>query len=290
MMRSASMAAIYLISLAIVAMLAPLLVAVIGAPGPDAVDTGSLTAAFGTPTGPSSTHWFGVDWLGRDVLSRTVYGARVSLFIGLVATAGAVVLGVAAGLLAGYRGGLIDKIVSRFTEAFLVIPYLLLALGIAATCSTEQGCLNGTLRPGVPLVMLILILASWPALARIVRNETVSLKQRDFIAAARLSGASGFSILFREILPNLLPVIAVMMIVLLPQVVIAEAALSFLGVGVTTSTPSWGGMIATAAPAFPEVWWLMVFPGIGLVATVMACTMLADRIGQGRRPMYWRAR
>lgn len=276
-MRPVRLAAYTLIGLCLVAVGAPLLVVLLGVPGPSDVDSSSLSPLFGTPSGPAASHPFGVDWLGRDVLARTLYGARLSLFIGLVTAVGAVSIGVALGLLAGFRGGLLDQVVSRFTEAFLVIPYLILALGIATSCSTEEGCLNGSLRPGVPLIVLILIVTSWPALARIVRNETVSLKERDFILAARASGASTPAIVFRELLPNLLPVIAVMTIVIVPQLVIAEAALSFLGVGVPPSTPSWGGMIASAAPTFPEVWWLLVFPGFGLVATVLACTVLADR-------------
>ncbi|MBN8866980.1 MAG: ABC transporter permease [Solirubrobacterales bacterium] len=267
-----------------IALVAPLVVALVGAPTPDAVDSSSLSPVFGTPSGPGSAHWFGVDWLGRDVFSRTLYGARVSLFVGLVTTIGAVALGVVLGLVAGFRGGLLDTVVSRMTEAFLVIPYLLLALGIAASCSSEQGCVNGTVRPGIPLVILVLIVTSWPALARIIRNETLSLRERDFVSAARLSGASSFQILGRELLPNLLPVIAVMTVVLAPQMIIAEAALSYLGVGVTPPTPSWGGMIASAAPAFPDAWWLMLFPGIGLVATVLCCTLLADRLRRGRGP------
>ncbi len=273
-----------LVGLALIALLAPVIVFIAGAPGPDAVDTSGLSTAFGTPEGPSISHWFGVDWLGRDVFSRTVYGARVSLLVAALATVGAMTLGVLIGLLAGFRGGLTDMVLSRTTEVFLVVPYLLLALGIAATCSSEEGCLNGTLKPGIPLVILILIVTSWPALSRVVRNETVSLREREFVAAARASGASDLQIIYRELLPNLLPVITVIAIVLAPQMIIAEAALSFLGVGVPAPTPSWGGMIAAAAPGFPDAWWLMVFPGIGLVVTVLCCTVIADQFRRTRTP------
>jgi len=269
-------------AVAMVVLLAPVLVKVLGAPGPDAVDTGSLSRLFGAPAGPGASHWFGVDWLGRDVLSRTIYGMRVSLSIGVLTAAGATLIGVCVGVAAGMRGGLVDSVISRLTETFLVVPYLLLALGLAASCSTSEGCLHGAVRPGVPLVVFVFVVASWPVVARIARNEVLSLKEAEFVSAARLSGASDLRIFLRELLPNLLPPILVIAVAMVPQVIVAEAAISYLGAGVPASTPSWGGMIASAAPAFPEAWWLMVFPGAALVTTVLLATILADRLGGHR--------
>ncbi len=260
------------------AIFAPAIVKVTGAPGPQAGDTSSLSATFGTPTGPSASHWFGVDGLGRDVFSRTVYGSRVSLAVAFAAATISMIVGVTLGMVAGFRLGLVDSVISRLIETFLVIPYLLLAIGIASSCSTDEGCLNGTLTPGIPLVILVIAMTSWPVVARIVRNQTLAIRDSDFVTAARLAGHSPTRILATEILPNLSSSIFVFAIVLLPQAILAEAALSFLGVGVPASTPSWGAMISRAAPLFPDAWWVMLFPGIALLLTVAACTVLADHL------------
>ncbi len=274
--RSMIIAAVGLAVIALAGLLAPLIVAVTGAPAPELRDTSSLSTSFGVASGPSSAHWFGVDQLGRDVFSRTFYGTRVSVVVAVSATAITSLLGVTLGLIAGYRGGWVDAIVSRLIEAVLVIPYLLLAVGIAVACSTEAGCFAGTVKPGVPLVVLVISIASWPAVARIVRAQTLTIRESDFIVAARLSGASERRILMTEVLPNLWGPIAVLMVVLIPQVILAETALSFLGAGVPAATASWGGMIAEASSSFPNAWWCMLFPGMALLATVLASTILAD--------------
>lgn len=274
--RSMIIAAAGLGGIVLAGLFAPLIVAISGAPAPELRDTSSLSATFGVATGPSGAHWFGVDQLGRDVFSRTFYGTRVSILVAVSATAITLLLGVTMGLIAGYRGGWVDAIVSRLIETVLVIPYLLLAVGIAAACSTEAGCFAGTVKPGIPLVVLVISIASWPSVARIVRGQTLTIRESDFVMAARLSGASEGRILMTEVLPNLWGPITVLMVVLVPQVILAEAALSFLGVGVPTATASWGGMIAEAATLFPSAWWCMLFPGVALLATVLASTILAD--------------
>jgi len=265
-------------SFVIAALFAPAVIAVTGSPDPQASDTSSLSSTFGTPTGPAPDHWFGVDGLGRDVFSLTVYGARVSLLVAFAAAALALLIGVALGMIAGFVRGLTDSLISRAIETFMVIPYLLLAVGIAASCSTKGGCLDGRLSPGVPLVIVVIALASWPFVARVVRNETLVIRDSDYVTAARLAGLSPLRILATEVLPNLRSSILVFAIVLLPQAILAEAALTFLGVGVPESTPSWGGMIAAAAALFPDAWWVMAFPGIALLGTVFACTVIADHL------------
>ena len=267
-----------LAGLILLAVFAPFVVSATGSPAPDAGDASSLSSGFGTPAGPSPSHWFGVDGLGRDVFSRTVYGARVSLVVAFGAALLALAVGVALGMVAGFRKGLTDSLVSRLIETFLVIPYLLLAVGIASSCSTEGGCLDGNLTPGVPLVILVIAMATWPLVARVIRNETLLIRDSDYVVAARLSGLSSIRILATEVLPNLRSTILVFAILLIPQAILAEAALTFLGVGVPDSVPSWGGMIADAAALFPDAWWVMAFPGLALLATVFACTVIADHL------------
>ncbi len=259
------------------AVFAPQIVGITGAPGPNAIDSSSLNAEYGTPYGPSAAHWFGVDPLGRDAFGRTVYGARTAIAVSLPATGLALVIGMFAGLLAGYRRGWLDTLLSRAIEVFLVIPYLLLAVGVATSCSGPEGCLAGALRPGMPLVIFVIVIASWPWVARLTRNQTMVIAGSDYIAQARVSGLSTFRVLTGEILPNLAGSIPTFVVILLPQAILAEAALSFLGVGVPATTPSWGRQIASGAASFPDAWWLMVFPGLGLLATVFSVVVIGGR-------------
>lgn len=260
------------------AVFAPTVASMAGMPGPNVIDPGALTARFGLPTGPSQEHLFGVDPLGRDVFSRTVFGARSSLAVALPATVLALVFGVAVGMVAGFRGGRVDALLSRSIEMFLVIPYLLLAVGVAAGCSGPDGCLAGTLRPGIPMVIVVIAIASWPGIARLTRNQTIAIATSDYIAQARLAGLSTLRVLTTEILPNLSGSILVFLAILLPQAILAEAALSFLGAGLPSPTPSWGRQMAGAVSSFPEAWWMMVFPGLALLATVMAFVVVGDQI------------
>ena len=275
--------------LILVAVFAPLVVSIAGAPDPDARDTGALDPLFATPTGPSSTHWFGVDQLGRDVFSRTVYGARVSLIVAFAATFIATLFGVIAGLLAGYYRGWTDTLISRSVDVLLAIPYLLLATGLAAACTLGQtsgggsGCLGGLVKPGLGVVIFVIAFTSWTYMARIVRGQVLSLREKEFVEASRSMGASDMRIIFRELLPNLTAPIIVYASILIPQVILYEAALSFLGVGVTNQ-PSWGQMISDATPVFSDAWWYMFFPGIALVLTVLAFNFVGDAMQDALNP------
>lgn len=260
------------------AIFAPLLVSVLGLPGPDVRDTGALSPAFGTPTGPGSDHLLGVDGLGRDVLSRSIYGARVAMVVAIPAAILTILIGTSLGLLAGFRGGAVGWTISRLAEAFLVIPFLLLAAGIASSCSVGGGCAGGALKPGIPLVILVIVAASWPVVTWIIRNQAATLRQADFIQAARAAGLSDPRILLTEVMPNLSGTIAVFFAILIPQAVLAEAALTFIGAGVSTSTPSWGAMISSGASAFPDAWWFLVVPGVALLLTVVSFTVLAEAL------------
>ncbi len=272
-----------IVVLVLVAIFAPLVVKLFGAPGPNVQDRTAVDA-FGTPLGPSSGHLFGVDPLGRDVFARTVYGARVSLLVGIVGTGIAMLLGVTVGLLAGYYRGWVDTLLSRLVDVVLSFPVLLLGIGIASACSLGNGCVAGAITPGLRTVILVVALVSWTSIARIVRGQVLSLREREFVVAARSLGASNRRIVIREILPNLTAPIIVYSSLLLPQTILLEAALSFLGVGISPPTASWGWMIADAADNFDTQWWYMVFPGAALLLTVLAFNLLGDGLRDALDP------
>jgi peptide/nickel transport system permease protein len=280
---------VFLVLLVLVAIFAPLIVKAVGAPGPDFEDQNALNQTFATATGPSSAHIFGVDGLGRDVFSRVVYGARVSLIVAFSATFLSTVLGVIAGLLAGYFRGWTDTIVSRLVDVLLAIPYLMLAIGLAAACTFSTGsgggagCLGGLIKPGLSVVIFVIAVTSWTYIARIVRGQTLSLREKEFVEAARASGAGHTRIIFRELLPNLTAPIIVYASILVPQVILYEAALSFLGVGVVDQ-PSWGQMISDASGDFNTYWWYMTFPGVALLLTVLAFNLVGDAMQDALNP------
>lgn len=277
----AALAVIALVVLA--ALLAPLVVKLAGVPGPEVRDD-SATDSFGLPLGPTGDHPFGVDPLGRDVLARTVYGARVSLLVGVVGTAVAVVVGVTIGLLAGYFRGWVDTLLSRLVDVVLSFPVLLLAIGLASACSLGDGCFSGAVSPGLRTVILVIALVSWTSIARIVRGQVLSLREREFVVAARSLGASNRRVVTREILPNLVAPVVIYSSLLLPQTILLEAALSFLGIGVSPPTASWGAMIADAAENFDTQWWYMLFPGAALLLTVLAFNVLGDGLRDALDP------
>jgi peptide/nickel transport system permease protein len=282
--RLAMASLVFLVLLTLMAIFAPLVVKLAGAPGPNVTDTSALDV-FGTATGPSSSHIFGVDQIGRDVFSRTVYGARVSLIVAVTSTGIATFIGIVTGLLAGYYRGWTDTIVSRSVDVLLAIPYLLLATGLATACTLgAAGCLGGLIKPGLGVVIFVIAFTSWTYMTRIIRGQVLSLREKEFIEAARSIGASHTRIIFKEILPNLVAPIVVYASILVPQVILYEAALSFLGVGVQPPTASWGQMISDATPIFADAWWYMVFPGVALLLTVLAFNLVGDAMQDALNP------
>jgi peptide/nickel transport system permease protein len=282
--RLAMASLVFVVLIALVAIFAPVVISIFGAPGPDATDTNAFDPIFKTPEGPSSAHLFGVDQIGRDVFSRVIYGARVSLVVAFSATAIATVLGIITGLLAGYFRGWVDTAISRSVDVLLAIPYLLLATGLAAACTLGgAGCLGGLIQPGLGVVIFVIAVTSWTYMARIVRGQTLSLREKEFIEASRSVGAGNGRIIFREILPNLTAPIIVYASILIPQVILYEAALSFLGVGVVDQ-PSWGQMISDAIDSFPDAWWYMLFPGLALLFTVLAFNLIGDALQDALNP------
>ena len=274
----------FIVLLVAVAVLAPVIVDVTGARPPNETGKRFLDPEFGTATGPSGENVFGVDPLGRDVFSRVLYGARVSLQVALIATALSVLIGLIVGMAAGYFRGWVDALLSRLIDLLLAFPILLLALGVAAACSFGEGCLRGTVKPGLGVVIFVIAFVNWTYIARIVRGQVLQLREREFVEAARSLGASDARILFREILPNLAAPLLVYATLAIPTNILFEAALSFLGVGVQPPDASWGKMLADATEVFDIAWWYMVFPGAALLLTVLSFNILGDGLHDALDP------
>jgi peptide/nickel transport system permease protein len=229
------------------------------------------------PLGPSNHLWFGADAEGRDLFVRTMYGARISLFVGIVASGFAVIIGTVVGLAAGFFGGVTDTVLSRFADVLLAVPQILIAVGVVAACSTtKQGCLGGVLQPGLPVVIAVITLFSWSYIARIVRGYTLSLREKEFVESARAAGATNLRILWQEILPNLIGPLIVYTTLLIPSNILFEAALSYLGLGVPSTEPSWGSILNDASQLYDVAWWLMLFPGAFLIVTTLSFNLLGD--------------
>jgi len=249
----------------------------------NAVDLSALDE-FGLPSGPSSEYWFGVDEAGRDLFVRVIFGARTSLTIAVVATGISVVIGVVLGLLSGFYRGRVDTGISRFTDVILSLPVLLLSLGLVSACGlSKDGCLYGLLSPGLMLVSIVIGLFSWPYISRIVRGQVLSLREKEFVEASRSLGSTNWRIVFREILPNVAAPIIVYSTLIIPNNVLFEASLSYLGVGVPPTTPSWGRMLSEASTHI-ESWWMMLFPGLFLLLTTLAFNLVGDGLRDALDP------
>lgn len=244
----------------------------------------AINQEFGTPFGPNGRFWFGVTRGAEDVLSRIMYGLRVSLLVAFVSTGIAFAIGIVLGLLAGFYGGKVDTLISRFIDILLSFPLLLIALGISASCGGGKGCLGGVIRPGLGLVIFIIALASFPYIARLVRGQVLSIREKEFVDASRMLGAPDRRIIFKEILPNLVAPVIVYATLIIPSNILFEAALSFLGVGIQAPNPSLGQMIADSVSVFQTQWWNFVFPGVFLVSIVLAFNLLGDGLRDALQP------
>lgn len=283
--RAAIAGGAFVVFLFVLALAAPLIARHLIGHGPNQLFTQEMTDDFGLPLGPNSEFWFGADGAGRDLFVRVLYGARTSLMVAVFATGVAVLIGVTLGTIAGYFGGRIDTLISRGIDIILSLPLLLFAIGITAACSTSnEGCLGGLIRPGLPLVVFVISLFSWPYIARIVRGNTLSVKEKEFIEASRALGAGDARIIATEILPNLVAPIIVYTTLFIPNNIIFEASLSYLGLGVPQNVPSWGRMLADASQIFEVAWWLMFFPGLFLFLTTMAFNLLGDGLRDALDP------
>jgi peptide/nickel transport system permease protein len=236
---------------------------------------------------PSPLHLFGTDAVGRDILARTIYGGQISLLIGLVAMLVEVIIGVLIGALAGYYGGILDSILMRFTEAMLNIPQipLLLVLGKMLGDKIAPIQLFGREFSGSVIVIIVVIgLTSWMGLARIVRANFLSLREQEFVTAARCTGTKNRSIIFEHILPNTMAPIIVSATLAVANAIISEAYVSFLGVGVMPPTATWGNMLNGAYTYIESAPWLWIFPGGFIVLTVLSINFIGDGLRDALDP------
>jgi peptide/nickel transport system permease protein len=265
--------------IALLALVAPLLAHLAGHTPNQTFD--AMVTSQGLPRGPGGGFLFGGDQAGRDVFIRTLYGARTSLTVAIVAAVVSTVLGLAIGLVAGYYGGYTDIVLSRVTDVFLALPVLLFAISISTVASvTTAGALGGLLKPGIGLVTAVIAFFSWPYLARIVRGQIIALREREFVQAAEGLGVGDGRILWHELLPNVVSPVLVYLTLIVPSNVLFEAALSYFGLGVPESTPSWGRMLADATnnSLFTYAWWMMLFPGLFLLVTMLGFNLIGDGV------------
>jgi peptide/nickel transport system permease protein len=221
----------------------------------------------------SSEHWLGTDKLGRDILSRIIYGGRISLLVGITTVALSLAIGVVIGSLSGYFGGWIDQMLMRLVDILMAFPGILLAIAFTAV-----------LGPGLDHVILALCLIGWTSYARLVRGEILSLRERDFIQAARSLGCRPKRIILRHLLPNLLPPLLIQSTFGLAAAIVAEGSLSFLGLGVEPPTPSWGAMLNDGRQFLLVAPHLTTYPGLGLMITVLALNLIGDGLNDALNP------
>lgn len=248
---------LFIVLIAILGLAAPLITHV----NPEAIDLSHPLA------GPSSNHLLGTDELGRDVFARLLYGTRVSLGVGALTVSMALTVGTTVGLVAAYYGGWVDNVLMRLVDMLLAIPtiFLFILLGIL-------------FRPGVVALSAIIAFIFWGPLARLVRSEALSIKHRDYVLAARLIGAGDIRLMIKHVLPNVLPIIIISSTLALAQVILTEASLDFLGLGIQPPVPSWGNMLANAQTYFSTAPTLVVFPGITIFLVVLATTLFGNAI------------
>jgi len=222
---------------------------------------------------PSADYWLGTDRFGRDVLSRILYGARISLAIAFVATAISITLGTLIGAIAGYAGGKVDTILMRLTDMVLAFPRLVLLIMIVALFS-----------PSITVIITVLGLTQWPSTTRIVRGDVLSLREREYVQAARALGFSSRRILLRHLIPNVLAPVIVAATLGIGNTIVLEAGLSFLGLGVSAPTPTWGNMVAEGRDNLLGAWWLATFPGLTIVLVVLAFNLVGDGLRDALDP------
>ena len=229
-----------------------------------------LVARFKPPVwapGGSATYLLGTDNIGRDIFSRIMHGSRISLIVGIAAVGVSLLIGVTLGLLSGFLGGRVDAFIMALVDIMLAFPQLILAFAMVAV-----------LGPGIGNIILVLGLTGWERYARVVRAEVLALREREFVQAARAIGVPTVQIIFRHIMPNTFSSVIVLATLQTAQAILAEAALSFLGLGTGRTYPSWGQMIALGRDYINVAWWLSTFPGIAILLTVLAINLLGDRV------------
>lgn len=270
--RAAVASAVVILLIILMAIFAPVVAALTGHGTNHQYRTTGLTT-YGLPKAPGRTFVLGTDDLGRDILVRIAYGARISMYVGVVATLGTVAIGAVLGLVAGYFGGIVDSIIARLVDVCLSLPFLLFAISLVAVT-----------HPGLTVVIVVIAVFGWAAVARIVRGQVLSIREKEYIEAARSLGANPWRIMFIDILPNVLTQLIVIATLLIPVTIIVEATLSYLGVGIPPPTADWGSMISSAQNIYQQAWWFLVFPSIALLITTVAFNILGDGVRDALDP------
>ncbi|MCA0379626.1 MAG: ABC transporter permease [Actinobacteria bacterium] len=236
-------------------------------------ETGLSSA--GIPVGPNAEFLLGTDQLGRDVLVRLAYGARVSLLVGVLASLIASAIGVIVGTIAGFFGGIVDTVLSRLIDLVMSVPFLLVAIALVSVLGSSLG-----------LSIAVIVFFSWASLARVIRGQVLAIREREFIEAARSLGESRWAMMFRDVLPNLVVPIIVYTTLMIPAAIVFEATLSFLGLGIVPPTPSWGNMLADAANGsmYLVAPWMVLVPGLALLALTLAFNLLGDGLRDALDP------
>ncbi|MEU1089641.1 ABC transporter permease [Streptomyces sp. NPDC005576] len=278
---------IVVLLLVVVALLAPVITHLVGQSPYDHHEE-LIDPLFSTPTGSygamSGKHWFGVEPVnGRDIFARIVYGARVSLLVGFLSAVVAIVLGTVLGVLAGFFGGWLDALISRVMDMLLSFPQLLFIIALVSVMPNKLLGLEGS---GVRLAVMVLVIGffGWPYVGRVVRGQTLSLREREYVDAARSLGAGRFYILFKELLPNLVAPIIVYTTMMIPTNILTEAALSFLGVGVKPPSASWGQMLSAALSYYESDPMYMIIPGVAIFITVLSFNLFGDGVRDALDP------
>jgi ABC-type dipeptide/oligopeptide/nickel transport system permease subunit len=255
-----------IVLIVLVAVFAPLTAHLTGHPPNEQYRSTGLTPD-GLPRGPSRAFLLGTDDLGRDILVRIAYGTRISLLVGVAATALTVVVGVVVGLAAGYLGGAVDTVLTRLIDVVLSVPFLLVAIALVSVTG-----------PSMTVTVLVIGFFSWASVARIVRGQVLSLREREFVEAARSLGAGDARIMFVDVFPNVLAPVIVSTTLLIPVVIVVQATLSFLGLGLAPPTADWGGMLSESQAYYTTAWWFIVFPGAALLVTTLAFNLFGDGV------------
>jgi peptide/nickel transport system permease protein len=268
----ALISALFIVFLILIALFAPAIAGLTGHK-PSSQDLLHGLSPKGLPRGPNSTYWFGTDSLGRDIFIRVIYGARVSLLVGIVSSLSAVIAGTSIGMVAGYFGGVVDTVLSRLMDLVLSFPFLLAAIALVSVVG-----------PSLSVIIIVIAFFSWASVGRIIRGLTLSVREKEYIEAARAGGAGAARIMALEILPNLTAPLIVYTTLLIPAAIAFEATLSFLGLGVVPPTPSWGDMLADSTKFYEVAWWYIAFPGAALLLTTLAFNLLGDSLRDALDP------